>query len=443
MFRRLYSILLLFGSLLAWGQSGFVLDQGVQKSKIPFQWVNNLIIVPIELNGIPLNFLLDTGVEETILFSLDDPDAVQFSTLEKVKIKGFGVSEPIDAYRADHNSIRIGNAIDNDHKLYLILDQEINISASVGIPVNGILGAHFFKNFLVRIDYVKQRLVIGKSLQKIKRRSEQFTQLPLYLVQNKPYIKMSGCIQNTTQDLLQLVDTGNTDAAWLFPDSMPQTFYPMHTIRDYLGKGLSGAIYGERGRIDALKWNLFLVPRPIVALPDSLSLTHLVQVAQRTGSIGNEFLRRFHLIFDYAQQQLYVRANTDFDDPFRYNMSGIEVKHQGLQWIAKEKRADTRLTYGEITFEGSSSSIKNKINYQFELKPIYVVTAIRPNSPGALAGIQLGDVLLTIEKKEAHELSLDQINGYFKEYDGKSIELEFEHLGKPYKINLVLHDVLP
>ncbi|WP_297507803.1 aspartyl protease family protein [Flavobacterium sp.] len=443
MFCRLYSVLLLFGSLLAWGQSGFELDNDRKKSKIPFQWVNNLIILPVELNGIPLNFLLDTGVEETILFSLDDPNEVQFSTLEKVKIKGFGANEPIDAYRADHNSLRIGSALDNDHKVYILLDQEINISSSVGLPVNGIVGAHFFKNFLVRIDYVNQRLIIGKSLQKVKRRKEQFTPLPLYLVQNKPYVKMKGQQGIKTIDLLQLLDTGNTDAAWLFPAVMPQSFLSKNTIQDYLGKGLSGTIYGNRSRIDGLKWDTFMLPRPIVAMPDSLSMTHLVQVTNRTGSIGNEFLRRFHVIFDYAQQQLYIRPNRDYDDPFRYNMSGIEVKHQGLQWIAKSQRTDSRLTYGDITFEGSSTSIRDKIKYQFELKPIYVVANVRPDSPGAKVGIQKGDILLTIEEKEGHEMSLDQINSYFKQQDGKSIEMELEHLGNPYKVTLVLKDVLP
>jgi hypothetical protein len=34
-----------------------------------------------------------------------------------------------------------------------------------------------------------------------------------------------------TIDLLQLLDTGNTDAAWLFPAVMPQSFLSKNTIQ--------------------------------------------------------------------------------------------------------------------------------------------------------------------------------------------------------------------
>lgn len=34
--------------------------------------------------------MVDTGVEETILFSIDDTNGKNFSKIEKVPIKGFG-----------------------------------------------------------------------------------------------------------------------------------------------------------------------------------------------------------------------------------------------------------------------------------------------------------------------------------------------------------------
>jgi hypothetical protein len=42
---------------------------------------------------------------------------------------------------------RIGdNIINNSMSLYVILDEEFNISSHVGIPVNGVIGYHFFKD---------------------------------------------------------------------------------------------------------------------------------------------------------------------------------------------------------------------------------------------------------------------------------------------------------
>ena len=62
---------LMFGFLPAQGK--FFLKEDVSK-KIEFQFINNLIIVPIEINGVKLSFVLDTGVSKPILFNLSEND---------------------------------------------------------------------------------------------------------------------------------------------------------------------------------------------------------------------------------------------------------------------------------------------------------------------------------------------------------------------------------
>jgi hypothetical protein len=46
-------------------KKGFQFESGVNKISIPFKLINNLVFIPIKVNGVELNFLLDT---ETILF---------------------------------------------------------------------------------------------------------------------------------------------------------------------------------------------------------------------------------------------------------------------------------------------------------------------------------------------------------------------------------------
>lgn len=64
--------LLIVYVLPLFGQDAFEFADGNKKVSIPFKLINNLIFIPIKVNGIELNFLLDSGVEETILFSLED-----------------------------------------------------------------------------------------------------------------------------------------------------------------------------------------------------------------------------------------------------------------------------------------------------------------------------------------------------------------------------------
>ena len=50
-------------------QDGFkFFDKGKRYEDISFQLINNLVVIPIEINGKGLNFIFDTGVNKTIVF---------------------------------------------------------------------------------------------------------------------------------------------------------------------------------------------------------------------------------------------------------------------------------------------------------------------------------------------------------------------------------------
>ena len=155
--------LLLFFSIGVFGQSSFQFISDKDKIKIPFQFINNLIFVPIQVNGVELTFLLDTGVEETILFSLLDKDQVEFNNVEKIKLKGLGNAEFIEGLKSSKNKIVVTpNFFDPSHTIYIILNEDINISSGVGIPVNGIMGFGFFKDYPMEIDYVNHYITVFK-----------------------------------------------------------------------------------------------------------------------------------------------------------------------------------------------------------------------------------------------------------------------------------------
>ena len=99
--------LLLFFNIGVFGQSSFQFISDKDKIKIPFQFINNLIFVPIQVNGVELTFLLDTGVEETILFSLEETDTVPFFNVSKVKLRGLGSEESIEALSSTQNKLVI------------------------------------------------------------------------------------------------------------------------------------------------------------------------------------------------------------------------------------------------------------------------------------------------------------------------------------------------
>ena len=77
-------LMFLFFTNYTFAQEGFQFETKSDKVVIPFQLINNLIFIPIHVNGVELNFLLDTGVQTTIMFSLEDKN-VNINNIEKIK----------------------------------------------------------------------------------------------------------------------------------------------------------------------------------------------------------------------------------------------------------------------------------------------------------------------------------------------------------------------
>lgn len=423
-------------SLPSQAQNGFVFEKNVDKVEIPFQLINNLIFIPIKVNGVPLNFLLDSGVDETILFSMDDKKEVRFLDVEKVALRGLGSENSVDGLKSKNNFLTISGLKSSEHLVYVILDQSFNLSSHIGIPVNGIIGYHFMKNNLVEINYDKKRITIYKDSEKYRNKIEKkFKSVPITIEKLKPYIKANVMVSNMEIPVKLLIDIGNSDAVWLFQNSSKNIKVPEKNFEDYLGKGFSGDIEGKRAQIDRFSMSGFNFKNPIVAFPDTTSVRNVKMVKSRSGSVGAEILKRFLVVFDYANQKLYLKKNSHFDDPFSYNKTGIELQHYGLQWVQETVRLETVPLH-----EGGS--VVNNFKYKFDLKPVYVITNVRKNSLAAEAGLQKEDVLVRINGMPAHYFSLEKINAILKSEDEKWVTLEVQREDKLLKFKFQLHNVL-
>lgn len=440
---KLLLAFLLLSTRVIWAQDGFQFDNNKNKTIISFQFINNLIIIPIEVNGIKLNFLLDTGVDDSILFSVDDTDGVSFSHIEKIKIRGFGRNESFDAYKSTNNILSIKNYVDLNNTIYLVLDQNINISSRVGIPVNGIIGYTFFKNNLVKINYETKRITIYKNQKKqLKKIEKSYCKIPIELISGKAYMITRSFFENNQQSIKTklLLDTGNSDAVWFFKQRNDSIIVPKLNLEDFLGRGFSGDVFGKRGKINTMKIGDFIIQNPLAAFPDTTATSEIDKIEGRLGSVGSEIMRRFTTVYDYKSNTIYIKKNNQFNDPFNFNMSGLEIQHQGLQWIKQDYENNPALNNN--LFDSNGNKIVNNLQYKFELKPIYIIDNIRKDSPADLAGFQKEDMVVKIDNKNAYNYSLQQINDLLKSEDGKIIEFEIDRKGKILKFKIQLKNIL-
>jgi hypothetical protein len=261
------------------------------------------------------------------------------------------------------------------------------------------------------------------------------------LENHKPYIVSAvDIMEHKNVPVKLLIDIGNSDAVWLFQNVSKEIKVPSKHFVDFLGRGFSGDIFGKRARLNNLKMDKFNLESPIVSFPDSSSVANVSFVKDRMGSIGAEVLKRFTIVFDYRNSKMFLKKASDFDLPFNYNMSGIEIQHEGLQWV--QETVELNPASGSKVFDINEEKIKNDFRYKFTLKPTFSISNVRKDSPADLCGLKKGDIVISINNSQSYKYSLQQINSLLKSEEGKIIEMEIERDSKLMKFKFQLKSML-
>lgn len=420
----------------AFSQVGFHLQQ-TKRSKIKFQLIDNLIIIPVEINGGTFSFILDSGVSKPILFNIiHSSDALQFKNVESIYIRGLGDGTSTEALRSQKNTFKIGEAINYNQDVYIISDETINFTPRLGIPIHGIIGYDIFKDFIVEINYGSKFIRLNDPQAFRYSACRNCETLNLTLNNNKPFIDAIVEVHGEDVPVKLLMDSGGSDALWLFEnDSLGLVPEDDNYFVDFLGKGLSGSVHGKRSKLKRFSINSFHFNNLNVAYPDSAGVSFARKYKERSGSMAGELLKRFNIIMDYKNAKVTFKKNSHFKDSFEYNKSGIVLEQDGVR-VVKEGSRDPQNKKGQEQGELSRLSVIEA--YKYSLKPAFRIVELRPDSPAEKAGLKLGDIILVINNREVHHLSLQEVNTFFRAKDGKSIKLIIDRDGVIMKFHFKL-----
>lgn len=412
-------------------QEGFHFRDATEtKQRVSFKLINNLIVIPLEINGRTLSFILDSGVNKTILFNITKNDSIGLNNVEKVNLQGLGNGKPVEALLSKNNSINIKGLTSSNETLFVIVEDYLDLSAKMGVTIHGIVGYNLLKNFVVKINYKSKRIVFYNSEKYSLKKCRKCEVFPLSFYRRKPYIDAQvqlDTIGNTLTDVKLLIDSGGSDAVWLFEDTKDVIQTPNRFFTDILGEGLSGLVYGNRSRIPKIKLKSFELEKPTVSFLDSVSTFNATSFKERNGSIGAAILKRFIVWFDYPNRQLMLKKNSSLKKGFNYNMSGLEVIYSGAR-LVKEKDINTFSdSYQQKANPNNSISFITSFSYKF--KPTYRINAVVKESPAGKAGILKGDIILKINGKSSYDYTLGQIVNLFKDKKGRKIKMVIERQG--------------
>ncbi len=425
------------------GQGVFHLPPGEKSLKIPVEVINNLIIVPLTINGSEFSFLLDTGVKSNVLFSIDENEDFKLNDAVTIYLTGAGDGDPIEAIKSQHNIINIGEASAINQNIYFITDASHNFSPRLGHAVNGIIGYSLFKDFVVEVNYSREYIELFKPQAYKYRKCRACYSGDLNFIAGKPYMNITVENHEKILPVHVLIDSGSGDALWLFEQSDDDIAVGDKYFEDFLGLGLNGNVTGKRAKLNALKIGDIELNDVTVAYPDTLSVRNMRLHPDRNGSLGAEVLRRFSVIFDYPGKKITLKKNRDFDAPFRYNRSGLVVQHSGYDMV-KELANDIGLSFDFSDSKPNEGTTVYKATntIQFKLKPNYEIAEIRKGSPGAEAGLARGDRILSVNGRKTSNLELEDITKHFFKDDGSILRLKIERRGVVFNCKFALRKIL-
>mgnify|MGYP000044171587 CR=1 FL=1 len=421
-------------------QEGFrFLNQNKKTERIRFKFINNLIVIPLKINGKKLSFILDSGVSKTILFNITQNDSIGLNSVEKVSLRGLGKGEPVEALLSKNNKLSLKNIVSFDETIYVIVRDYFDLSSKMGTTIHGIIGYNLLSNYVVKINY-KNRYIDFYDPENFElKRCRKCETFPLNFYRKKPFIDAKvqlDTIGDKLTDVKLLIDSGGSDAIWLFEHTKPEIVTPINHFNDILGEGLSGSIYGNRSRISTFKLGSFIIEQPTVSFLDSISTKNARMYKERNGSIGSNILKRFIVWFNYANNTITFKKNGSFKKGFNYNMSGLDVVYNGKQLVKEEDVRSYSDAYNQSV--SSTNSVKFITSFSYKFKPSYRIRNIVANSPADKAGLKVDDIILRLNNKPAHEYQLGEIIQKFQEKDGKRIKITVDRKGEKLKFQFRL-----
>jgi len=369
-----------------------------QKVNIPFEYVNDFIVLDVTLNNFfKLKFIFDTGAEHTILTKRSITDILGVPYVRRFTLMGADMSTELHAYLARGLHISLGTVQANNQAILVLEEDYFQFEEFMGMKVHGIMGANFFRGYQVRLNYQRQVITLYRP-NGFNPGKDRYQELDIEIYRSKPYLQADLEVQkDSTLPVKLLIDTGASLSLLLYTDTDPNLEPPPTVIPSNVGKGLGGYLEGYLGRVDELNFADFKMANIITNFQDTIIYRDSSLMNNRNGIMGNKVLSRFDIVIDYWNEKLYMRPNKHYDDAFKYDRSGLLI-------IASGPNLST-----------------------------YTVQSVIPGSPAAEAGLQKGDVLKTLNWIPVTLYSLENINHILQKKVGKRIRLIIKRDGERMK----------
>jgi hypothetical protein len=370
--------------------------------EIPFKMVDDNIILPGSINGSPgYDMILDTGMPFKGAMLLDREAAkeigLHYSTT--MELGGGGGAVPREADVATGVTLSFSG--------FRFPGQQVFVPRQTGFaddwPAPVVLGSTFFDH-TVEIDFSRSLIRLYETTGDLP--NDPGTRLDLTFILGIPVLHGRIAVDGVDPVAVTLItDTGVNAPLLVFPYSNPALGVPddaVATKSGVLSEGLTGDVEGKIGRVAVLEIGPFVFTQVVAAFPTRTSMGH-ADVLGQNGFVGTGILKRFTVVFDYANAHLYLRPNDAYGEPFEWNMAGLLMGINRAGFL----------------------QVKDVVD----------------GSPGAVEGIHAGDVITAVNGRDVRDLDDASIQSLFNE-EGARLHLEVQRGSGRTAVTLTLRRIV-
>lgn len=352
--------------------------------RIPFVTNGFQTFIELKINGSKesLWFGFDTGCGTTVLDS-------NFLKKSNIVLKGqkeqlTTSTNVVEVDVSTNNQIEFGSFNLENIKFYIEDLRHISPTPA-GNKVAGVIGYDLMKDYVTYINHDQSYIELYKKGTELIKTTPI---IPIYLYEGQlPVVEGSVTTSGNKKKPFKFVfDSGASFTVGLGPNYInTYNLYDELKVKiqiPVIGGAASSQSINYLSSLSRISFGSFEFDN--VPVNFSTSNSGALATDSVDGVIGFDLIRRFNVVLDYENMYIKLLPNKNYKKPLNFNLTGLVFKKKGDK--------------------------------------IFISTVLE-HSPAKMAGIQVGDVLLSIDKKVF--ASASQVRNYLKgSYKIKNIVLE-------------------
>jgi hypothetical protein len=292
--------------------SDFMFHGSDKRTTVPFEFFDNRILVPVYINDSgPFMFLFDTGGGNAITPQV--AEKLGLKTKEGHLISGAGEKKEM-AGKTKIEKYQIGSLTLHGQD-FIVFDLEFLKKAFGFSRLDGAFGFQVLERVSTIIDFEKREITFGENLDR-SNLGGQTERLEFEFQDGKPII--NGEINDQPSKIM--IDTGDRSSFTIFSRFAKNTNLSRlfeNNPEVISGFGVGGPIRAKWGSIKELSLGSKIALKQVLARLPTAKNGGFADM-DISGSIGNQVLKRFNILFDYKKKEIFLRKNSNLGAPYRF-----------------------------------------------------------------------------------------------------------------------------